>query len=68
MLSRAAATSAGSPSSGTTRASGMGEIHDSSGRAAPVKEPELPGGPKSMARARRWRRRSMSRQTLVAMR
>ena len=66
--SLASATSAGSPSVGITRPSGMGSSQACSGRVAPVKASAGDDGPRSMARARRWRPRSMSRQTLVAIR
>ncbi len=68
MLSLAAASSAGSPSSGRTRSSGTGPTQACSGRVAPVKPSAVPAGPRSSGRARRWRPRNMSRQTLVAMR
>ena len=63
-----AASSAGSPSSGTTRASGMGVTHADSGLVVWRNESAVDDGPRSMARARRCRLRSMSRHTFVAMR
>ena len=69
MLSRSAASSAGSASSGMTRASGIGVIHRCSGDTS-ASEATSGGrdGPSSIGRARRCRPRSMSRQTLVAIR
>jgi hypothetical protein len=66
--SRATATSAGSAGSDTTRPSGIGSIQAPSGRAGPRTAGAVEAGPRSMARARRWRPCSMSRQTLVVIR
>ena len=68
MLSLAAAISAGSPPSGSTRPSGIGWTHASPGRIAPVNASGVDDGPKSIGRARRSRPRSWSRHTFVAIR
>ncbi len=68
MDSRTWASSAGSASGVGTRASGMGSTQASPGRVAPVNRSAAEDGPRSMVSARRWRPRSMSRHTLVAMR
>jgi hypothetical protein len=69
MLSLATATSAGSASGGSTRSSAIGETQLPSG-STPSRDDSTGGreGPSSIGRARRWRPRSMSMHTLVAMR
>ncbi len=68
IVSRAAATSAGSPSSGTTRLSGMGSIQAPSGSVPSFAVATVETASRSIGRARRWRPFSIDRQTLVAMR
>jgi hypothetical protein len=46
----------------------MGDTQACSESCAPVKASAVEEGPRSMARARRWRPRSMSRHTFVAIR
>jgi hypothetical protein len=66
-VSRDIASSAGSPSSGSTRLSGIGSSQVASGCVVSgLSMP--PAGPKSIGRARRWRPSSIVRQTFVAMR
>ena len=67
MLSRATATSAGSPS-GTTRPSGAGCTQVASERTFRWAGSGSTAGPRSIGRARRSLPFSMSRQTLVAIR
>jgi len=66
-VSRATATSAGSPS-GTTSPVGTGSIHVTSGSVCRFDSTGSRAGPRSIGRARRSREPSMSRQTFVAMR
>ena len=68
IVSRASASSAGSPSSGSTRASGTGSTHSDSGSIAAAGVSAVDGPLRSIGRARRLRPLSMSRHTLVAMR
>ena len=67
MLSRATATSAGSPS-GTSRASGAGWTHVASDSTFRFETSGSTAGPRSIGRARRSRPLSMSRHTFVAIR
>ena len=69
MLSRTSATSAGSASGGSTRSSAIGDTQLPSG-STPSSDDSTGGldGPSSIGRARRWRPRSISRHTLVAIR
>ena len=67
-VSREAARSAGSPSAGSTRPSGIGRIQVASGSVPLIGAAALCAGPRSIGRARRSRPFSMSRQTFVAMR
>ena len=67
--SRTAAISAGSPCSGTTRASGIGVTHRSSaGHGRMCDSTGGEAGPRSIGSARRFSPRSASRQTFVAIR
>ena len=67
--SRTAAISAGSPWSGTTRESGIGVTQRSSaGCGRMYVSTGGDAGPRSMGSARRFSPRSVSRQTLVAIR
>ncbi len=69
IVSLATAISAGSPCSGTTRASAIGEIQMSSGCHSPSSASTGgEAGPRSIGSARRCLPRSMSRQVLVAIR
>ena len=67
IVSRASVTSAGSPS-GTTRPSGIGSIHVTSGSVFRFSTTGSRDGPMSIGLARRFRPSSMSKQTFVAMR
>jgi hypothetical protein len=69
MLSRTSATSAGSASGGSTRSSAIGDTQLPSGSTG-SRDDSTGGreGPSSIGRARRWRPRSISRHTLVAIR
>ena len=67
--SRTAAISAGSPWSGTTRASGIGVTQRSSaGHGRRCDSAGGEAGPRSIGSARRFSPRSASRQTFVAIR
>jgi hypothetical protein len=68
IVSRAAASSAGSPSVGSTRASGTGISQVASGSGVPSGASAVCGEAMSIGSARRCGPCSMSRQTLVAMR
>ena len=69
IVSLATAISAGSPCSGTTLSSAIGEIQMSSGCQSPSSASTGgDAGPRSIGSARRCRPRSMSRQMLVAIR
>ena len=68
MVSRDPGDSAGSPSSGSARASSTGWIQVLSGRPAGNKVSAGDDGPRSIGRARRCGPWSMSRHTFVAMR
>lgn len=67
-LSLAAVSSAGSAVVGSTRSSGIGPTHSWSARFVSVNDSTRDAGPRSTGRARRFWLRSMSRQTLVAIR
>ena len=64
----ASAISSGLPSGGSTRSSGTGVTHRFSASIGPISPSAEWAGPMSIGRARRFRPRSMSRQTLVAIR
>ncbi len=66
--SLASASSSGLPSGGRTRSSGIGVTQRFSASWGPISPSAEWDGPMSIGRARRWRPRSMSRQTLVAIR
>jgi len=65
-VSRDSATLAGS--SGSSRPSGIGSIHVTSGRISPIGPLGERASPRSIGRARRSRPLSMSRHTFVAIR